>query len=318
MQCHYAPIAFFAYKRPELTLRSLTSLMYNASADQSELFIFCDAAKTDLDERAVYQVRQIVRSRQWCREVHIIEHRANKGLARSIIDGVTQLVESFGRVIVLEDDLLLSNGFLDYVNRALDRYESVDQVLQISGHMFPVPNLSGENEAFFMPMVTSWGWATWRRAWRLFDPYATGYEDLKKDEELRKKFNLNGSYPYSTMLLAQMNGKIDSWAIRWWWSAFRAGGLSLFPKESLIRNIGAGVEATHTQHSIELHNDLEWSKNRSVEHLPDEVIVDAAIFEQVCNYLLSSTSHSPFIRVSRNMKRLTRLIRSRLRLIRVS
>jgi hypothetical protein len=304
MQYQYAPIAFFAYRRPELTLRSLTSLMNNVVADQSELFIFCDAPKTEVDERAVRQVRQVVRSQQWCRHIHITEQATNQGLARSVIDGVTQLVESFGRVIVLEDDLLLSKGFIDYVNRALDRYESVEQVLQISGHMFPVQDLSGEHDAFFMPMVTSWGWATWRRAWRLFDPYATGYERLKKDEQLRNKFNLNSSYPYSTMLLAQMSGKIDSWAIRWWWSVFRAGGVSLFPKYSLIRNIGSSIEATHTQRSHDLHNDPQWSEERSVVGLPSESAVDEANFEQVCKYLSSPIRNSSFEQMTRFVKRL--------------
>src|SRR5712691_2659497 len=119
MNYHYTPIAFFAYKRPEQTFQSLVSLANNPGAAESELFIYCDGPKESHDEVAVRQTRQVVRDRQWCRQVHIIEQVTNQGLARSVIDGVTQLVEEFGRVIVLEDDLLVARGFLDYVNRAL-------------------------------------------------------------------------------------------------------------------------------------------------------------------------------------------------------
>jgi len=308
MNYHYAPIAFFAYKRPEQTFRSLVSLANNSGAAESELFIYCDGPKASHDEVAVRQTRQVARDRQWCRQVHIIEQATNRGLARSVIDGVTRLVEEFGRVIVLEDDLLVARGFLDYVNRALGQYESVEHVLQISGHMFHIHDRSSEHDAFFMPMVTSWGWATWKRAWRLFDPRATGYAALKHDEDLRDKFDLNGSYPYSAMLLAQMAGEIDSWAIRWWWSVFRNHGLSLYPKTSLIRNIGFQTGATNTKGPDIYYNDPCWSEDNVVALLPEKVEVNRVNFEQVQLCLSLAMRVSVFRRVKQRIKYLASTI----------
>jgi hypothetical protein len=307
MPNQYAPIAFFAYKRPEQTLSSLASLANNPESKQSWLFIFCDGPKTSSDEAGVREVRRVVRDRQWCGRVSVIEHERNQGLAQSVIGGVTQLVEEFGRVIVVEDDLLVARGFLDYANRALERYEHADKVFQISGHMFPIAQTGVENHAFFMPMITSWGWATWRRAWKYFDPGAEGFEQLKHDASLRKRFDLQGSYPYSTMLFSQMAGEIDSWAIRWWWSVFRQNGIALFPRRSLIRNIGSDAASTHTRGGDILYNDTRWSDDRRVGALPERVEVDRDYFGRVRTYLALATNRSPLFRARR---RLIRLLRS--------
>ena len=238
-----APIAFFAYKRPEHTRRSLESLAQNEEAEESELFIFCDASKRQEDQEGVSQVREVVKSQQWCGKVHIIERENNMGCAKSIISGVTEICEKFGSVIVVEDDLVVSPFFLDYMNTALNLYEH-SCVMQISGHMFPV-KLDVATDAVLLPFTTSWGWATWQRAWKHFEPQMLGYEKLKSNKLLRYEFELNGSYPYFKMLEAQINKKIDSWAICWYLSTFMLKGLTLHPAHSLVSNIGVDGSGTH-------------------------------------------------------------------------
>jgi GT2 family glycosyltransferase len=239
-----APIAFFTYNRPEHTCQSLRSLAENPEARESELFIFCDAPKKTEHKKGVDEVRHIVRSRQWCGSVHIIEHEENMGCAASVIEGVTQVCEASGRIIVIEDDLVLSPHFLEYMNAALDLYESTDQVVQISGYMFPL-EFAVETDAFFLPFTTSWGWATWQRAWIYFDPEMTGFDILKNHDELRYSFNIGGTYDYFGMLEQQRAGKVDSWAIRWYLSTFLKNGVTLYPRKTLVENGGFDGSGTH-------------------------------------------------------------------------
>jgi len=254
-----APIAFFAYKRPEHTRKSLESLAENHGAESSELFVFCDGIKKPEDKEAIQQVREIVKSQQWCRQVHIIEREKNMGLAKSVIHGVTDLCSKYGKVIVLEDDLVLSPFFLEYMNQSLDLYETESKVIQVSGYMFPV-KLALDNDTFFLPFPTSWGWATWERAWKHFDPEMSGYNLLKNNEQLQYKFNLNNSYCYFEMLEGQINGSIDSWAIRWYLSTFSLDGLTLFPKKSLVANIGFDGSGTHCGESSSLDGEMTQDK----------------------------------------------------------
>ena len=147
---------------------------------------------------------------------------------------------------MLEDDLLVAPGFLTYLNAALDRYRDESRVMQISAHMFPV-DVPSVDDAFFLPFVSSWGWATWSRAWRKFDPVASGYALLKSDGERRRAFDMDGAYEYFSMLEAQLGGKVDSWAIRWNLSVFMNDGMVLYPKKSLVENKGFDGSGIHTR-----------------------------------------------------------------------
>lgn len=269
-----APIAFFAYKRPQHTLNALESLAKNIEADKSELFIFCEAPKNPQDWVLVNQVREIVRQKQWCKAVHIIERETNLGCANSIIEGVTKICDRYGRVIVLEDDLIVSPYFLQYMNAALDRYANESKIMQISGHMFPV-NIKVETDAIFLPFSTSWGWATWKRAWQYFDPNMSDYEVLKKDRKLRHKFDLNGSFFYFSMLEAQRNGEIDSWCIRWYLNAFMQQGLTLFPVQSLVENTGFDESGTHCGSYYGKLSNFDESNFREIQSFPNYVRVNS-------------------------------------------
>ncbi len=279
-----SPIAFFAYKRPEHTKKSLESLSKNEGAEYSDLFIFCEGAKCNGDEEAVRQVREIVRSKQWCRNVQIIEQDKNMGCANSIIFGVTKVCDEYGSVIVIEDDLIVSPCFLHYMNLALNLYRNESKIIQISGHMFPVKFSSSQEDCVFLPFTTSWGWATWQRAWQYFDLDMKGYEQLKSNKNKRYKFNLNNSFDYFNMLESQLTGKIDAWDIRWYLSTFMLNGLTLFPKKSLVSNIGFDGSGTHCGVSSSLDGEMSYDK---IISMPQSFDLNHKEVDKVFKYLRS-------------------------------
>lgn len=276
-----APIVIFAYRRPEHLRRTLSSLMQCEGFGSSPVIVYGDGPKTAEEIAGVEATRRLARDMLGtAAEYHFSD--TNQGLSRSIIGGVSAVTRRFGRAIVIEDDLLLSPGFLTYMNTALDRYAADRTVLQISGYMFDVAEFVKRRDALFLPLTVSWGWATWRRAWDAFDPEAPGWEMLRGDGELRRRFNLDGAYDYASMLEDQMAGRSDSWAVRWYWTVFRAGGLVLFPPRSLVDNTGMDGSGTHgrgrlTRFAVKHHAPVLLAPMG----LPESVVIDAAGFTQV-------------------------------------
>ena len=240
----FAPIAIFIFNRPDHVAKMLKSLAACPEFAESPLYIFCDGPRWPQEIDQVNSARGAARSVLGNRG-SIVEHRENRGLANSIISGVTELCERYGRAIVLEDDLLVDPSFLRFMNAALDQYERDDRIMQISGHAFYVPEFERRETAVVLPFGTSWGWATWRRAWQRFDPACAGCERLKTDHVLRRRFNLDGAFEYYRMLQRQLQGRSDSWAIRWYWAIFRDDGLVVYPPRSLVVNIGFDGTGTH-------------------------------------------------------------------------
>jgi len=241
-----APIALFVYNRPEHTRRTVESMQRNELASSSELHVFSDGPRTHEPVENVAAVREYIGNIGGFAKVMVYENDHNRGLATSVIDGVSRLCAKYGKAIVVEDDLLLAPRFLAYMNSALDRYHGDTQVMQISGHMFPV-DVNVCDDAFFLPFTTSWGWGTWARAWNYFDVAANDYATLKNDQSRRRAFDLDGAYDYFAMLEAQLAGKVDSWAIRWYLSVFMNEGIVLYPRKSLVENIGFDGSGTHTR-----------------------------------------------------------------------
>jgi len=239
-----APIALFVYNRPVHTRRTVEALLTNEPAAESDLFVFSDAAKKPEAAESVRKVRGYIQTIAGFKSITIVERDRNWGLANSIIDGVSQACRNYGRVIVLEDDLIVSPHFLEFMNASLDRYAGDNRVMQVSGYMFPISAQISE-DAVFLPLTTSWGWATWDRAWRQFDPSFTTWSQIKSNAEQVKSFDLDGAYPYSSMMEDQVRGEIDSWAIRWYASVFSQNGLVLFPRETLVYNAGLEGSGTH-------------------------------------------------------------------------
>ncbi|HCP13230.1 MAG TPA: hypothetical protein DIT89_12925 [Planctomycetaceae bacterium] len=233
-----APVVLFVYARPTHTRRTLESLAGNTLAAQSELTIFADGPRADASPQKlneISEVRKLIRERQWCGKVHIRESAVNRGLAASIVAGVTEIVEQQGSVIVLEDDLETSPGFLQYMNNALTLYLDCQQVMQVCGFSFPCgwfPPQTG-----FLRASHPWGWATWKRAWRHYQPDAERLLALVLQGDPRR-FDLDGYSFHLDELQRNADGRLQTWAVRWYASIFLRQGLCLYPGRSLVRNLG--------------------------------------------------------------------------------
>ncbi len=248
-----APIALFAYNRADYATRALRALAKNPELASSPLFVFCDGAKSEAGRAKVDATRKAVREHAPAHAT-IVERETNFGLAKSIRTGVTELCTKFGRAIVFEDDLEPSSTCLRFFNDALDRYADSDRVMQISGYMWPV-DVGGEDDALFLPLISCWGWAVWQRSWAKLDSGQGHYERLERDPALRKRFDLEGAFPYFDMLRSQKLGEIDSWAVRWLLDVFANDGLVLFPRQSLIANRGHDGSGTHREEGSPFESD---------------------------------------------------------------
>jgi GT2 family glycosyltransferase len=275
-----APIALFVYNRPEHTRRTLTFLQKNQLAENSRLFIFADGARTEADKPRVEQVRQILDGITGFKSVKIIVSETNLGLAESIIRGVTQLTQEYGKVIVFEDDLLSSPYTLQYFNEALDRYEHEEQVMHVGAYMYDLKDPSLP-ETFFYRAATSWGWATWERAWKYFEP---NIDTLMSqfDQEKIHQFSIESSMNFWKQMLQFKSGKNNSWAIRWYASIFLKGGLTLNPSRSLIQNIGHDGSGVHSN-----NEDIYQVRmaQKPVSQYPTVIEENRQAYEAIKNFL---------------------------------
>lgn len=239
----YAPILLFVYNRPEHVRRNIQALLKNELAAESELFIYSDAAKDETSQAAVKEVRTFIRSIQGFKKITIIERAENWGLARSIIDGVTTLINRYGRVIVLEDDLVVAPHFLQFMNDALETYRDEERVGHIQACDFTHdPSLP---DTFLIKWTGSWGWGTWDRAWKHFNADGKVLLAELESRKLTYTFDFNGKYGYTRMLRRQIKGKNNSWAIRWNASLFLKDILSLNVGKSLVQNEGFDGSGTN-------------------------------------------------------------------------
>jgi len=238
-----APIALFVYARPDHAHRTIEALLKNPETSSSDLIVFSDAARTPDKEESVRRVREYVASIKGFRSLTVHHRPQNFGLAKSIIEGVTQVLADHERVIVLEDDLETSPHFLRYMNEALDCYKDDSRVISVHGYVYPTEQILPET--FFLRGADCWGWATWRSGWKHFNPDGQYLLDELKRQNLIKAFDFNGAYSYSLMLQGQINGRNDSWAVRWHASAFLGNKLTLYPGRSLVLNIGNDSSGTH-------------------------------------------------------------------------
>lgn len=246
-----APIALFVYNRADHANRIIASLKSNFLSANSEIYIFSDAAKYPGDEKKVAEVRRIIRLVEGFSAIHIIERSENYGVAKSITDGVSSLCKSHGRVIVVEDDLILSREFLKFMNYSLDLYQRNDDIFQVSGYMFPI-DVSTSKSVIFLPLISCWGWGVWDRSWRLLDADMNMLPSLERDVRLKNKFNFNDTYPYYSMAVKQKKHEIDSWGIAWYLTVFMRNGLVLYPPHSLVENVGVDSSGTHGRGHSEL------------------------------------------------------------------
>lgn len=285
-----APVILFTYNRPEHTRNTVEALAANELADETELYIFSDAAKPKKDEseaaelawrenvKKVEQIRTYAADITGFANVTLVERHENYGLARNVIEGVTEIVNRYGKVIVLEDDLVTNPFFLRFMNDGLDRYEKEKRVTGVTGYSFLDDGTDYDKPSYLCGLTgTSWSWATWADRWETFDANAEGWERLITDAAYRKRFNYDNTYNFYQILKAQQqDAGTNSWAIRWYYTTFLQDGLILAPTRSLVANDGWDGSGVHcgdgaapaAVHALKTAEAITAFPDR-IEELPD-------------------------------------------------
>jgi hypothetical protein len=275
-----APITLFVYNRLNHTRQTVEALLRNELAAESEFFVFSDGPRSETDREKVLAVRSYLKTINSFKKVAVIERDKNFGLAESIIAGVTEIVNRYGRIIVLEDDMVTSPYFLKYMNDALEIYKDEEKVISIHGYIYPVRDKLPET--FFLRGADCWGWATWKRGWDLFDPDGRKLLEQLQKRNLTRTFDFESAYGYTKMLKNQVQGKNNSWAIRWYASAFLKDKLTLYPGRSLVLNIGNDASGTHCD-ATDIFDTYISEKKITIAKIP--IIEDDGARKAVSRYL---------------------------------
>lgn len=249
-----APVVLFVYNRPWYTRQTIEALLKNELADESELYIYSDAARGSKDYAAVQEVRDYIYSVSGFKKISILERKKNWGLADSIIDGVTTVVNQHGKVIVLEDDLVTSPYFLKFMNDALDFYEDEEKVMHVSGWNYPIEAVDN-SDVFLWRVMNCWGWATWSDSWLQYEKNVDKVINTFSNED-KEAFNLDGVEDFFSQVVANKEGKITSWAIFWYACIFKNQGLCLNPVKTLVENIGHDGSGVHCSGNINFIDKL--------------------------------------------------------------
>jgi hypothetical protein len=256
-----APIILFVYNRPEHTQKTVDALKFNKLAADSMLFIFSDGYKNKDDKISVDEVRNYISTISGFKEVKITLREKNIGLADSVISGVTEIINQYGKAIVVEDDIVTSPYFLKFMNEALDYYEYDERIFTISGYNFPI-KIPKEypHYVYIASRPSSWGWATWNDRWEKVNWNLIEADVLKNKKSLNSFFDKAGK-DLAPMLLRSMEGKIGSWSARFAYTQIKHGAYSIFPIKSLIKNIGADLSGTNfnrstSKYDIALEDDF--------------------------------------------------------------
>lgn len=260
----YAPVIIFAFNRPFETLKLINSLIECEVLKNTDVFVFIDGPRNDSDIELVNSVKLVFDDEfiRHCKSVSIRSEVRNKGLASSVIDGVGQIIKEYGRVIVLEDDLICSQDFLTYMNSTLSFYVSNKSIWSIAGFNPKIITDKVNDDLFLFPRTCSWGWATWEDRWSLVDWTIPGYDDFFCNSVAKKKFEVGGN-DLCKMLDLQIRKKIDSWAIRWCFYQFLNNSYTIYPKYSKIINNGFSSGGTHTTGS-DSRFDVEFDQSKSI------------------------------------------------------
>ncbi len=238
------PLAFFAYNRPAHTAAALEALAACPGRDHFEFHFYSDGPRNAAAEPGVAEVRRVLRDQAGRFSARLIEQSANLGLAKSIVSGVSALCERYGRVVVLEDDLVVAPDFLRFMAAALDRYADAPEVMQVAGYTIAPPK-DLPADAFLLPVTTTWGWGTWARAWHAFSWTPEGWPATRSDMDWLDRFEIGGVGNYVSMLEDRLAGRNDSWGILWWYAVSRRMGEVVYPRESLVWNSGFDGTGVH-------------------------------------------------------------------------
>lgn len=289
MGMELAPVIVFAYNRPEHLRRTIEALAKNVYASESELYIYCDGPKAEATEECksrIAQTREVAHAAEGFKNIHIACADQNKGLANSIIDGVTEVIAKHGRVIVLEDDLLTSPYFLKYMNEGLDNYAFYPAVFTISANRPPLHKMqippSYEYDAFVSLRPFSTGWATWKDKWQLVDWSLDYLNDLLHHPYQIRSFNRGGE-DLTDMLCLQRDHRIDSWAIRYTYAHFAQHAVAILPCVPYVDNIGFDGSGIHSWVSkSDFRNDVSLAPANP--RWPEAIYEDERIINAFYSY----------------------------------
>ncbi|MGI2867655.1 glycosyltransferase [Vibrio alginolyticus] len=231
-----APIILFVYNRKDHTQQTIQALQKNKLAEQSDLIIYSDGPKSANAISQVQEVRDYLKTINGFKSVKLIERDENWGLAENIINGVSEVINQYGKVIVMEDDIVTSPTYLLFMNQSLDLYENEKKIWHISGWNYPLAD-GCNTDAFFWRVMNCWGWATWSDRWKYFNKDPQKLIDKWKEEDIHR-FNVDGTHDFWSQVLNNQSGKLNTWAIFWYATIFANNGLCLNPYQSYVKNIG--------------------------------------------------------------------------------
>ena len=277
---NFSPIIIFVYNRLYHLDTLFNSLQKNDLFKNSKVVVFSDGPKNEIDKDKIDKVRELLKKRLIPQNSEIIENNVNLGLSRNVIGGLNKIFQIYDRAIILEDDLELSPFFLNYMNDALNLYATSENVASISGYMYPIEPKKFSNNYFFLKLIESWGWGTWKRAWNIFENNSLQLKKKIDEKQLANEFNFESGISYYKMLTDNINGLNDSWAIRWYASIFLKNMNTLFPSKSFVKNIGVDDSGEHCSYTTVYDTLVNFDykkleKNHSLELLSDRLVVQS-------------------------------------------
>lgn len=236
-QPNLAPVVLFVYGRPIHTQRTIDALLQNPESKDTDLIVYSDGPKQHNDTEKVESVREIIKKTSGFKSIKLIERTENLGLAANIIDGVTKVCEEYGKVIVLEDDLETSPFFLNYMNTALNFHENNNSIISISGFSYPIEfPQEYTHDTYLLRIPLCWGWATWKSKWDLFEKNISAID--KVSPSLISYINFNNTHDFFSQAIENKKGKINTWFIFWYISSVTHKKFTVYPKHTLVKNIG--------------------------------------------------------------------------------
>lgn len=290
-----APVVIFVYNRPDHTKRTIDALSKNILAKETSLYIYSDASKNDSNNVKVQETRAYIETIPELglfKDVTIYKSEHNKGLACSVINGVSEVISKYEKVIVLEDDLVSSIDFLSFMNDALDFYNGNNKIWSICGYSFSmnIPNDYVE-DVYLSYRAGSWGWGTWKDRWDTVDWDVRDYPQFKQDRNLREKFN-RGGRDMANMLDVQMLGKIDSWAIRWCYTQSKMDKLTVYPISTKIKNIG--IDGTGTHSGVNPKYDVSFNEKKYFKYKFSNPELDQRILDSFRDKFMTKSEYALF------------------------
>lgn len=275
-----SPIVLFVYNRIKNTKSVIKALKKNLLSEHSILYIYSDGGKSESDYDKIEELRKFLNTVSGFKEVVLIFREKNYGLKKNIIEGVSDVISKHGKVIVLEDDLITSSNFLNFMNAALDYYANNDRVHSISGYTMPLKSLNScEKDFYFGLRASSWGWATWDRIWDRVDWTVRDYDSFSSSKKLRKSFNKGGK-DMVNMLKNNVLGKIDSWAIVFCYDQWKNNRVTIFPSKSKVVNFGFSESATNTKNNIPEYKAIIDQSDKRNFNFDSEILLEPKLLSE--------------------------------------